>query len=678
MVINSIVVNGESVFFGTSPNGGIYKYSLDKLTKIYPVETDKKANSKKEQKESTSEANEPNIVETDEYLSNEHIFAMATDISGRILAGVSGDKCKLMRLESGKMITIFEPNDAKYIFSIAVDQKGNIFLGTGPEGNIYMLDSLGKKGELIYDSADKSILSLVIGTDGSIYAGSDVRGLVYKINPRTKKAKVLYDSEKEEITALLLGLEGNLYATATSAQVIKKQGELAIELPLSGRPDVPKGGKNAPDRNNGDLKLEVANTKKKSKDKPVTITPAVFKKAKPSQVSYIYKITKEGFVTDIFSESAVFFCMAGLEGSLLVGTGNKAQLYSVDWTTEQEKITYTDEQSSQITSITVLEKDVYIGTANPAKLIKLSDKFAFKGTYISDLIDAGNPARWGKLQIDADIPKGCKVLASSRSGNVKDVNDPTFSDWTNFVEVTEPVQLKSPVGRFSQYKLVLKSFKGEKTPVVREVAVAHSVANLAPKVESVDVSRIDAPAKKGFFKISYKSKDDNEDKLIYKIEFRKIGWENWIELEDEIETDNFEWDGKTVEDGKYEVRITANDERNNTTLSKLTSSRISDPVVVDNTGPSIRSSSVEKDKEKVTVRLKIFDELSVIGKVNYTIDSKANWIGTLPDDLVYDTKDEAFTIEIEDLEAGEHIISVRISDDIGNETYKSFKVNVVD
>ena len=34
--INSIVVSGGTVYLGTSPNGGIYKYSLGELTKIYP------------------------------------------------------------------------------------------------------------------------------------------------------------------------------------------------------------------------------------------------------------------------------------------------------------------------------------------------------------------------------------------------------------------------------------------------------------------------------------------------------------------------------------------------------------------------------------------------------------------------------------------------------------------
>jgi hypothetical protein len=66
-----------------------------------------------------------------------------------------------------------------------------------------------------------------------------------------------------------------------------------------------------------------------------------------------------------------------------------------------------------------------------------------------------------------------------RSGNVKDVNDPTFSEWTELVEVTEPVPLRCPVGRFCQHKLVLESKDGQRTPVVREIAVARTVPNLA-------------------------------------------------------------------------------------------------------------------------------------------------------------------------------------------------------
>jgi hypothetical protein len=381
-------------------------------------------------------------------------------------------------------------------------------------------------------------------------------------------------------------------------------------------------------------------------------------------------------VTNIFSETAVFFCLAEQNKKLLVGTGNEAQLFMVDPASELQAIIYEDEQASQITAVTAIRDEVYLGAANPAKLIKLGTGFASEGTYTSDLIDAGQPAKWGKLQIEADIPKACKVLAASRSGNVDDVHDPTFSDWTEQVELTEPIQLDCPLGRFCQYKLVLQSQDSNESPVIREITVASSIPNLAPKVRSVDVSRIDQ--KQGFFKISYKAEDENDDTLIYKLDFRKAGRASWIELEDELEEDSFEWDGRTVEDGRYEVRVTASDERDNTTTTKLTGSRISESVVVDNTGPVIKKHAIEKDKDNktVTLKLQVSDEFSAIGKLDYTIDSNAEWIGSIPDDQVYDTMEEDFTIVIEKLQPGGHIITVRVSDDVGNTTYKTFEVDV--
>jgi hypothetical protein len=710
--INSIVVSGGTIYIGTSPNGGIYKYSLGELTKIYPLESSQSSPSAvlrrtgshknpaaeedpPEEEPDTEQNNEPNDTEeisdaskakAEQFLTNEHIFAMSTDVSGRLLVGISGKKCKLCRLEANKLETIYEPNEAKYIFAIATDNAGSIFLGTGPGGKVYQLNSLGKDAQIIYSSRDKNILSLATADD-SIYAGSDSRGLVYKINPRTKTTTVLYDSEQPEITALLSAstLSSNdgilpvaeLYAATTSAKIVQSETSFAAELPMAGRPEVTsQEGQNAIKIDVRQLKIP--NTRRRADNESAKRKVPTRQAAKSDKVSHIYKITKDGFVSDIFSETAVFFCLAEQDSKLLVGTGNNAQLFVVDPVSEQQAVVYRDEQASQITSVAVADDVVYLGSANPPKLIKLNKTYAAEGSYISDLIDAGQPAKWGKLQIEADIPQGCKVLVVSRSGNVEDVNDPTFADWTEPVEITGPVQLHCPIGRFCQYKLLLKSEDGTKTPIIREIAVASTVPNLAPKVESVDISRVE-PSNKvppGLFKISYKASDDNEDKLIYKIDFRKIGRVNWIELEDEHEADSFDWDGKTVEDGRYEFRVIASDERSNTSDTKLTNSRISDPVIVDNTGPVIGEYSIEKTNKAVTLKLQVHDELSVIGELQYTVDSNAEWKGAIPDDLVYDTTDESFTIVIEKLEAGEHIITTRVKDDVDNTTYKTFEVKV--
>lgn len=691
--VNCITISGGTVYLGTSPNGNIYKYSLGKLTKMYPPESDtvsqrhpvEQAPPKTEPDSEQDELADANDVDSetidkDQYLSNEHIFAMATDVAGRVLAGISGSKCKLIRFEAGKIETIFEPNDTKYIYAITINVLGDIYLGTGPEGKVYKLDPLGKNLELIYDSIDKNILSLAVDQDGFVYAGSDTRGLVYKINPRTKTATVLYDSDQPEITALLISRistakQGDLYAAATSAKIVEAETTFADQMPQAGRPEPPSSLK-PENTTQGGRKLQIANTKEQANDKPAKPEKPVRKRPKPSKASHLYKIDKEGYVVDVFEDVLVFFCLAEQDGKLLVGTGNDAQLFDIDPVTEQETIIYEDGQASQITAVAISGQVTYLGTANTAKLIKLNTEFASEGTYTSDLIDAGQPANWGKLQVEADIPQGCRILVASRSGNVNDTNDTTFSEWTEPVEVTGPVQLDCPLGRFCQYKLILQSEDGLNSPVIREVAVASTVPNLAPRIEAVDVSRLQAPGKTGIFKIGYNAMDDNGDNLIYKIDFRKIGRTNWIQLEDEIEADNFEWDGKTVEDGRYEIRVTVDDSRSNTVATKLTGSRISDPMVVDNTGPVIEDYSISENETTVTLKLRLADQLSAIGELHYTVDSNAEWKGAIPDDLVCDTLNEDFTIVIENLSTGEHVIAVKTIDAVGNTTYKTFELNV--
>ena len=671
--VNSLLVKGTTVYFGTSPNGGIYRHSFDTLTKIYPLETDDPA-------QAVDLYDDSNDLDK---VTNEHVFALGMDMTGRLLAGFSGPACRLARFSVGGSETLFRPQDATYIFDIVTDSSGNIYLATGPEGKVYRLDPLGKTAQLVYDSRDKNILSLASVSDGFLYAGSDDRGLVYRLNPRDQTATVLYDSSKPEISSLLFAdaldpSMRDLYAIATSARIVKREADFARALPPPGRPEPSAPAGKPTQVGKGGLRLQIANSEKKTSSKPPLLPPALRKGARPNTTSVLYRISREGYVTAIANKMAVFLCLAQSPEGLLIGTGNEGKLLRVDPVTEQQTVIYEDAQASQITSVARAGDGLFLGTANPAKLIRLADTFAREGEYLSDLIDAQHPAHWGKLQIDADVPAGCKVLLSARSGNVEDVNDPTFSEWSVPLDVTEPTPLECPLGRFCQYKLILQSDTGSATPLIREIAVSSTIPNLAPIVTSVDLVRRRTAAKRGLYEIRYKIKDDNDDELIYTLYFRRAGRTGWIELADKHEETNYEWDGRTVEDGRYEFRVVADDQRSNTAAARLTGSRISDIVVIDNTGPQVSGYFIEQRGKKTTLDILVRDDLSVIRKLDYAVDGHKEWQAAIPDDLVYDTTDENFTLEIEDLDSGDHVVTLRIRDDLGNVTYKSFDLDVAD
>jgi hypothetical protein len=185
-------------------------------------------------------------------------------------------------------------------------------------------------------------------------------------------------------------------------------------------------------------------------------------------------------------------------------------------------------------------------------------------------------------------------------------------------------------------------------------------------------------SKRGTYEIRYKTKDENDDTLIYTLYFRKAGRSHWIELADKHGDTKYEWDGRTVEDGRYEFRVVASDHRSNTAGSRLTGSRISEVVVIDNTGPQVAGHFIDQRGRKTTLDIIVRDAFSVIRRLDYAIDGQKDWQATIPDDLVFDTTDENFSIVIEGLAAGEHVVTIRLRDDFDNVTYKSFDVDVPD
>lgn len=651
--INCLLADSRgALFLGTGPNGTVIRLLNDKAMQVYPaIKSD---------------------ASVGDGFANEHIFALGLDVADRLLIGVSGEKGKLVRF-GAEAETVFEHDRMQYIFAITRDADNNIYLATGPEGLIFRLDPFCQAGEIFYDAQDKNILSLTLH-NGILYAGADQRGLIYKLPLDGSQPAVLYDSEQTEITALLTDAAGNVYAAATSAQAAAQQlrAASAAMTKAPGRPD-----SDAPAQANNDTTtLNTAGSNEDKGEPPQRPTPPAPQPPASRTAGQIYKITPEGFVTTIFSETTVFYDLARHDNILWLGTGGDGRLYTVDPDTEEKSIAYEDKLSSQITALTQKDGILYLGLSNPARLMRLEKGYERSGVYQSLPINAAQPARWGKIQLEADLPAGSAIAMASRSGNVGDPNEQTFSSWSDETLLTGPADLLSPVGRFLQYRLTLTTQNADKTPVVREAAVSYVVPNLAPRVTSVRAARSRDKSKPGVIEINFAAQDDNRDELVFKIEFRQVGRVRWILLKDDLSQPKFEWDGRTVEDGRYEARITADDRKSNCPDTTLTGTRVSDPFVIDNTPPVIEDDTLEIQNAVVVLRLSVRDALTVVGKAAYTVNSSEQWVSVLPGDGVYDTTLETFTLRIDDLKSGSHLIAVSVADDVGNTRYKTYEVEI--
>ena len=726
-----------------------------------------------------------------------HIFSLAIDAKGRLLAGTGGNKGLLLRFgKDDQPEVLLDDDEIKYVWGIEVGPAGRLYLATGPTGKVLTMDSQGKNQDVLFTTKEKNILCLALDAEGMLYAGGDDKGLIYRIDPGSKEARIVYETGHSEVSALAFDEEGNLYAATADASAARPGVKLILSDGETSRPEEkkeqkklkvkseklkaeedddkpksievkpeeeeeeeedkeeksepkepetkeekaepesvgkekgekatkPAAGDQGSEGKEDNSKLKIKNEKLKKeeeKDKggnetkkaggeggtsgkkvtppatpsqvgssstpsrPTTSRPpsgAGTTKRPPAKVNDVYQISPSGFVQKIFSKAVVILDMEyGGEGQLYLGTGNEAQLLRLDVNRQEAVVLYESKASVQVSALCVDDGTVYAGLANPGGLLRIQENYVRNGYFESDVIDVKQITQWGKLHLEADIPAGSGVWVSTRSGNTSDPKNGGWSDWSESQMVEMDLPIDSEPGRFLQYRLTLASFDGEATPTVREVKLAHMIPNLPPKLSGLTVKRgvSGSPSSKGAspktFSVTWKGEDENKDKLEYEVYLREVGGKNWVRIAKDLTKSPYSWNSQTAADGRYEIKVEASDEMSNPTGTGLTDSRVSRPVVVDNTPPDVAELGWKIESKKVSVTAKLRDILSAIGKVDFSVDSAEEWKVAVAVDGVYDSREETVKFDFEAEEAGEHLLSIRFEDALGNRTYRNVRLEI--
>ncbi len=577
-----------------------------------------------------------------------------------------------------------------YIWAMARGAKGQVYAATGAEGQLLEIDADGRKARVVFDSKESNLLSLAVGKDGRLYTGSDKKGLVYRVDPTANRAFVMYDTGEAEISAIVLDEAGNVYA-ATAAAAAARPGKTAKPKP-SGRPGA--ATKAASSGKTG--RTAVTRTVGKSMPRTTKTTGA------PSQAkeggNAVYRIAPDGMVTEVFREPVMILDMVEAGGSLFLGTGDEGRVYEVR-PAEEEQISLAKVKDKQVTAILrTADGRLYLGTSNQGRVLKLSSGVADKGTFVSQTLDAKQISRWGRVRWEGKLPDGTAVSVATRSGNVSDPEEGTWEGWSEELDARQGAQMKSTSARFLQYRLTLTTNNPKKTPMIRQVTLAHQSNNLPPKVTAVEVGEVmrSRPRKSGSSSsgsstprplppgtnpttriIKWKAEDANGDQMRYDVYFRMIGHPRWILLKEDNKTSEFKWDTSKVADGRYEIRVVAKDEPSNPPLTALATDRISDILVIDNSPPSVEQiASKLAGKGKMRVHAVLVDGHSPVSAAQYAVDSSDKWVAVLAEDDLFDSPRETISFVLEDLEPGEHVVTIRARDDADNTGYATTVVNI--
>ncbi len=652
---------------------------------------------------------------------NVSLFSLISDTKGGILVGTGGEKGQIFRIDraGNKPNRIFEAEGVQYVWSMLTTDDGTIYAATGPNGQLFEIRPDGSHA-VLFDSDENNLLCLLSDGKDLLFAGTDPNGLVYRINRKSGEVFVLYDAPETEISALARDAKGNLYAATAQATEPGAEG-IGITEPV-GRPETAAPGgpipserppepepPSLPDPAPGEPLPIPRDVQPKSMRifttedggdppdiEPIDPKPDIDVSSRPArgpvgassgepvpQGNAIYRIDPDGFVTEIFRQPVLVYCILETDGTLLVGTGNQGEIYHINPSAEETSVLAKVDPKNILCMLPARDGRVLLGLANSGEVAAMTSGHASQGTYTSPVLDASQISRFGKIRLRGSLPDGTSLRLSTRSGNVAGTSDAGWSAWSPELSAAEFLQTPSPPARFLQYRLHFSSAGPEHSPVVEEVDVAYQVPNLAPRITSItvepgDVSPLSGQANPDSqkYSITWDSSDPNDDAILHSLWFRAGTRSPWILLKDKVRTNTYEWETRGVADGTYQIKIEASDAAANPSDAGKTGSRVSDPVTVDNTAPVIGDVKSFTNGGSVRIEMKAVDRTGVISSAAYAVNSSTEWQAVLPSDNIADSPEEAYSFIVTNLAPGPHQITLRVLDKRGNPAFATINVAV--
>jgi hypothetical protein len=624
------------------------------------------------------------------------VHALAAAPGGGLFVGTS-PAGKIYRVDAKGQSTVYFDPDDKYIWSLAVDASGVLYAATGEKGLIYKITAEGK-GEVFYRTKATHAITLLLDKNGDLLAGTESPGKVFRIK-KDASGFVLLDPGIDEISALRLDPAGTVYAAALTGKGSSSSRPSSSDRDTSDTTSTP-----VPSVSTEITSVTIVDVT------PVggTSTPSR-EERRGSTRGAVYRILPDG-ASDVLWESSddvPYDLLPEAGGSLLVATGAKGKVYRLTGDPIRVALVASAD-AQQVTSLLTDPKGyVWVASANPGKLFRLSGTQATHGTFTSEVRDAETVATWGALSWRASNPSSTTVKLYTRSGNTA-VPDDTWSPWSGPYSRPDGDSITSPKARYLQWKVDLTG-TGTVSPVVTSVTAAYLQRNLRPQVTSITIhppgvvfqrpfstgeaeiagfdpsptdrkpsassSSLTASVsgtpplgrrgyQKGLQTIIWKADDDNDDDLAYDVLYRREGETAWKPLKRGVTDPIFVWDTTSVPNGTYVVKIVASDAPANPPGAALSGERESRAFDIDNTPPTITVTGVRRDGSRTVVAFTVKDEFSAVQRVEYSIDAE-RWRPIYPLDGIADSPSENFELVI-DAETADKAIVLRAIDTMNN------------
>jgi hypothetical protein len=626
------------------------------------------------------------------------VHALAPAPGGSLYVATSPDGKIYQVAPDGTSRIFFDPDD-KYIWALAVDRDGNLFAATGDKGMIYKITSAGS-GSRFYKASATNVVSLAMAPSGDLIAGTESPGRVLQLDA-SGKAFVLLDSPFKEVHSVRVAPDGTIYAAAMNGTA----GDRPVERPASAEPErTPVSS----------VTTEIT-TVGVAESPPVQLPPAASPAPSPrlrrSARGTIYRIRSDRFWDPLWDtgDEVPYDLLIEPGGTLLVATGSEGKIFRISG--DPARATLLARAAARQVTALLRESSgrLIAATSNPGKLVALGAGAARRGTYESDVRDAGTTASWGVIRWRASGRPG-QVQITTRSGNTASP-DETWSAWSSVYTDSDGHQIASPNARYLQWRAVLAG-EGKDLPALTSVTAAYLPRNVRPEVLSITVhppgtvfqrpfstgepeiagfedntsdnrplsgapaSAAGAPPppaapalgrrvyQKGLQTLVWKASDGNEDRLQFDVLYRREEETAWKVLKRGLWDPIVVWDTTSVPDGTYFVKVSASDAPLNAPDTALVGELESQTFDIDNTPPVIDLQPAARAATRTSLGFVVRDAQSPVQRVEYSLDA-SRWRVVYPKDGIPDSRRERFEVVLQEGETGRSVI-LRATDAMNN------------